>query len=107
MRLTRACGLLTLLALALCACTPIQAEPFDAKSWAENRSIEMALDVQETGLLNGQSVSGVKSLLGEADMEDVNARGDGALQYNLPRGWYLSVSFQAGHVDDVATLDPG
>lgn len=67
----------------------------------------MALDVQETGLLNSQSVSGVKSLLGEADMEDVNARGSGALQYNLPRGWYLSVSFQAGHVDDVATLDPG
>jgi hypothetical protein len=56
----------------------------------------MAYGLQQSSIVESMTVSEVKGLLGEPETEDVNAVGDGVLQYDLPAGYYLEIGILDG-----------
>ena len=67
----------------------------------------MAYDIQDASRVESLTVNEVKELLGDAEMEDINSDGDGALQYDLPLGYYLEVTISGGRCASADVIDPG
>lgn len=82
--------------LFVAGCVSTAPVTFDAAKWNDRRTVGMAYGLQQSSIIESMTVSEVKRLLGEPETEDVNAAGDGVIQYELPVGYYLEIPIVDG-----------
>ena len=92
-------------ALSVTGCVSTSPETFDAAKWNDRRTVGMAYGLQQSSIVESMTVSEVKRLLGEPETEDVNAAGDGVIQYELPAWYYLEIAIVDGLADSPSVQD--